>query len=189
MVFDTDIEQIAGGYEIALLIRFARSPCLGRHALHDRQYPFVVSPADAAAQPEQERIDVAVVERITFVVEQFGIPFRSFDAVFVPAERSSAGGSGELFGFLDGSHSEIRKHIEELKNSIRALGNVNVNAIEDYKEISERYEFMKSQHDDLKQAEQTLLQIIDELDAGMRRQFQEKFIDTVPSASYISTPP
>ena len=73
--------------------------------------------------------------------------------------------------------SEIRKHIEELKNSIRALGNVNVNAIEDYKEISERYEFMKSQHDDLKQAEQTLLQIIDELDAGMRRQFQEKFIE------------
>ncbi|MCI8659039.1 MAG: chromosome segregation protein SMC [Lachnospiraceae bacterium] len=70
---------------------------------------------------------------------------------------------------------EIRGKIEELKNGIRALGNVNVNAIEDYKEISERYEFMKTQHDDLVEAEQTLLQIIEELDTGMRRQFEEKF--------------
>ena len=71
--------------------------------------------------------------------------------------------------------SEIRKEIEGLKNEIRALGNVNVNAIEDYKEVSQRYEFMKTQHGDLVEAEQTLLQIIDELDKGMRRQFEEKF--------------
>lgn len=71
--------------------------------------------------------------------------------------------------------SEIRKRIDELKNAIRGLGNVNVNAIEDYKEVSERYEFMKQQHDDLVQAEAVLLQIIEELDSGMRRQFEEKF--------------
>lgn len=70
---------------------------------------------------------------------------------------------------------EIRKRIEELKSSIKGLGNINVNAIEDYKEISERYEFMKTQHDDLVQAEGTLLKIIEELDTGMRRQFEEKF--------------
>ncbi len=73
------------------------------------------------------------------------------------------------------SLSDIKKRVEELKTAIRALGNVNVNAIEDYKEISQRYEFMKTQHDDLAQAEQTLLGIIDELDAGMKRQFEEKF--------------
>jgi chromosome segregation protein len=71
--------------------------------------------------------------------------------------------------------SEIRKKIDTLKNSIRGLGNVNVNAIEDYKEVSERYEFMKTQHDDLVEAEGTLRKIIDELDEGMRRQFEEKF--------------
>ena len=71
--------------------------------------------------------------------------------------------------------SELKKGIEQLKNSIRSLGNVNVNAIEDYKEISERYEFMKTQHGDLVDAEAALLQIIEELDTGMRRQFQEKF--------------
>lgn len=71
--------------------------------------------------------------------------------------------------------TDVRKGIEQLKASIRALGNVNVNAIEDYREISERYEFMKNQHEDLVQAEAALLQIIEELDTGMRRQFQEKF--------------
>lgn len=71
--------------------------------------------------------------------------------------------------------SEIRTRIDELKRSIRGLGNVNVNAIEDYKEVSERYEFMKTQHEDLVQAEAVLLNIIEELDAGMRRQFEEKF--------------
>ena len=69
----------------------------------------------------------------------------------------------------------MKKQIEQLKSQIRALGSVNVNAIEDYKEVSERYEFMKTQHDDLIMAEETLLKIIDELDSGMRRQFEEKF--------------
>lgn len=70
---------------------------------------------------------------------------------------------------------EIRRYIAALKDEIRKLGNVNVNAIEDYKEVSERYEFMKTQHDDLVTAEETLLKIIDELDTGMRKQFEEKF--------------
>ena len=43
---------------------------------------------------------------------------------------------------------EIRRQIEELKGKIKALGNINVNAIEDYKEVSERYEFMRTQHED-----------------------------------------
>jgi chromosome segregation protein len=72
---------------------------------------------------------------------------------------------------------ELKKQIHELKNTIRALGNVNVNAIEDYKEISERYEFMKGQHDDLTAAQETLYKIIEELDTGMRRQFAEKFAE------------
>lgn len=70
---------------------------------------------------------------------------------------------------------EMKKIIEGLKTQIRNLGHVNVNSIEDYKEVSERYEFMKTQHDDLAAAEAALLKIIEELDTGMRRQFEEKF--------------
>lgn len=71
----------------------------------------------------------------------------------------------------------MKKMIASIKDDIRKLGDVNVNAIEDYKEISERYEFLKTQHDDLVEAEKTLIGIIEELDTGMRKQFLEKFAE------------
>ncbi|WP_099467944.1 chromosome segregation protein SMC [Konateibacter massiliensis] len=71
--------------------------------------------------------------------------------------------------------SELKKSIAGLKEEIRRLGDVNVNAIEDYKTLSERYEFLRTQRDDLVESEETLLKIIDELDIGMRNQFKEKF--------------
>lgn len=70
---------------------------------------------------------------------------------------------------------QTKKEIMERKNQIKALGDVNVNAIEEYKNISERFTFLKGQHEDLKASEQTLLEIITELDVEMRRQFEEKF--------------
>ena len=71
----------------------------------------------------------------------------------------------------------LKKLIAGIKDEIRKLGDVNVNAIEEYKEISQRYEFLKGQHDDLVEAEKTLMGIIDDLDSGMRRQFSEKFAE------------
>ena len=71
----------------------------------------------------------------------------------------------------------LKKMLVEIKDSIRKLGDVNVNAIEEYKEVSERYQFLKTQHDDLVEAEQTLMGIIEDLDAGMRKQFTEKFAE------------
>ncbi|WP_346708304.1 chromosome segregation protein SMC [Massilistercora timonensis] len=71
--------------------------------------------------------------------------------------------------------AKMKRRIQELKNEIRGLGNVNVNAIEDYKNLYDRYDFLKKQHDDLVEAEATLMQIIEELDAAMRKQFQEQF--------------
>ena len=69
---------------------------------------------------------------------------------------------------------EIRRQIDALKEQIKSLGNINVNAIEDYREVSERYEFMRAQHEDLVNAQAELVKIIEELDIGMRRQFEEK---------------
>ena len=75
------------------------------------------------------------------------------------------------------SAAELKKFIAGVKDEIRKLGNVNVNAIEEYKEISERYTFLRGQHQDLQEAEETLRGVIAELDEGMRRQFSEKFAD------------
>ena len=73
--------------------------------------------------------------------------------------------------------SSLRHEISAVKGKIKSLGDVNVNAIEDYKEVSERYEFLKTQHDDIVKAEENLMNIIAELDRAMREQFAEKFKD------------
>ena len=69
----------------------------------------------------------------------------------------------------------MKRDISTLKDQIKKLGDVNVNAIEDYKNLMERYSFLKTQHDDLIEAEKTLEDIITELDTAMRKQFHEKF--------------
>lgn len=69
----------------------------------------------------------------------------------------------------------VKKEITSLKAGIKALGDVNVNAIEEFKEVNERYQFLKTQHDDLIEAEESLIKVIDELDNGMRVQFAQKF--------------
>ncbi len=69
----------------------------------------------------------------------------------------------------------IKREINSLKDAIRSLGDVNVNAIEQYKEVMERYTFLKQQHDDLVNAEESLKGIIEDLDTAMREQFSEKF--------------
>ncbi len=73
--------------------------------------------------------------------------------------------------------SAMKKEIDSLKDKIRKLGNVNVNAIEDYKSLMERYTFMKTQHDDLVTSAKTLEELIQELDENMRKQFTEKFAE------------
>ena len=71
----------------------------------------------------------------------------------------------------------IRREISKLKEAIKRLGNVNVNAIEDYKNVVERHTFLSAQHTDLVESEKQLEGIIDELDRGMRRQFNQKFAE------------
>ncbi len=73
--------------------------------------------------------------------------------------------------------SAMKKTITNLKDEIKKLGNVNVNAIEEYKSVMERYTFLKAQHDDLVEAQKTLEDIITELDTAMRKQFTEKFAE------------
>lgn len=58
---------------------------------------------------------------------------------------------------------------------IRALGDVNVGAIEQYKEVKERHEFLTAQREDILEAEEKLRQIIEELSVLMEKQFREQF--------------
>ena len=69
----------------------------------------------------------------------------------------------------------MKAKISEIKKQIKSLGSVNVNAVEQYKEVSERYELLTTQHDDLIEAAKVLEKIIEELDIEMRKQFEEQF--------------
>ena len=67
--------------------------------------------------------------------------------------------------------AEAKKQLAEVKSKIRSLGNVNVSAIEEYKEVSERYTFMKEQIDDVEKSRKELSKLIDQLTAQMKELF------------------
>lgn len=71
--------------------------------------------------------------------------------------------------------NETAKQAAELKGQIKALGNINLDAIEEYKEVREKYDFLTAQREDLVQAQQGLEQVITDLTANMRRIFREQF--------------
>ena len=70
---------------------------------------------------------------------------------------------------------EAKKRLNELKSKIRSLGNVNVSAIEEYKEVSERYTFMHTQVSDVEKSKAELIKLISELTGKMGVQFKEQF--------------
>ncbi len=70
---------------------------------------------------------------------------------------------------------EAFKRLAELKGKIRSLGSVNVDAIEEYKNVKERYEFLTNQKSDLEESKSNLIKIIDSMEELMEEQFEEQF--------------
>ena len=77
--------------------------------------------------------------------------------------------------FLDMDVKEARNLVDKCKLEIKKLGEVNVGAIEEYERISKRYEFLSGQKEDLLKAENTILEIIKELDEIMKEKFINSF--------------
>lgn len=71
--------------------------------------------------------------------------------------------------------TEARKKVKLIKLSLDELGNVNLGAIEEYERVSERYEFLLEQKNDLEEAKDTLFEVINEMDAEMKRRFGQTF--------------
>lgn len=69
----------------------------------------------------------------------------------------------------------LPQNIKALKDKIKSLGNVNVNAIDEYNQVKERYEFLSTQYNDLVEATNSLKKVITELDREMRKQFETNF--------------
>ena len=69
----------------------------------------------------------------------------------------------------------LSKGIQEMKGNIRSLGPINLDSIQQFEEVSERYSFLHQQVEDLLASEKSLQEIIADLDRGMRKQFHENF--------------
>lgn len=77
---------------------------------------------------------------------------------------------------VEESHIEnAREEVLQLRSEIEALGNINMNAPEEYTEVNDRYEFMRKQVDDLIASRDKILSAIDEMDEVMVRQFKDMF--------------
>ena len=76
---------------------------------------------------------------------------------------------------LEGNPDEVRKEVSDLKNVIKDIGVVNLGAIEEYERVSTRYNFLMKQKEDLNKAEDTLLEIINDMDAIMKDKFVSTF--------------
>ncbi|MDF2511501.1 MAG: hypothetical protein K0S04_1367 [Herbinix sp.] len=109
---------------------------------------------------QKEKLSEQIDQQINYMWEEYELTYSS--ALEYPIDEEI-------------SLPQAKKLIGEIKGKIKELGDVNVNAIEDFKNLSERYEFLHVQREDLIKAEEALLQIIGELDSEMRIQFAEKF--------------
>jgi chromosome segregation protein len=109
---------------------------------------------------QRDKLEETIENRINYMWEEYEITLSDAAAIKDPQLNDL---------------SAMKKEVLSLKDQIRKLGDVNVNAIEDFRILSERYTLMKTQHDDLVEAEMTLETIIQELDEAMRKQFTEKF--------------
>ncbi|MDD6685609.1 MAG: chromosome segregation protein SMC [Lachnospiraceae bacterium] len=113
-------------------------------------------------QSQEEKLNEARENQINYLYEEYELtPDQAEKFVFDEIPERGA----------------LRKDITALKTAIRQMGSVNVNAVEEYRELKERYDFLHGQQQDLIKAAGQLQGIIAELDEGMRRQFREKFRD------------
>ena len=76
---------------------------------------------------------------------------------------------------LELDESDARRKVNNYKATIKNLGMVNLNAIEEYERVSTRYEFLLHQKEDLEKAEATLFEIMEEMDSVMKSEFLKTF--------------
>ena len=118
---------------------------------------------------EQESFKLkAVIEKSTQKIEELTDKnYQEYEMTYDSAKEKY----DENLGDVD----ELKKLVSESKKKISSLGPININAIEDYAELSGRYETTITQYEDLKKSEEMILKIVAELDENMRTQFEENF--------------
>ncbi len=111
------------------------------------------------------------------LIERKDVMMREYDEVIAKLfdEYQLTRSEAENLGIEIEKPAEAKKSLSEIKGKIRNLGNVNVSAIEEYKEVSERYEFLSAQVEDVEKTRSELYKLINQLTTQMREIFTEGF--------------
>ena len=105
------------------------------------------------------RLDVKLDNLLNTLSEEYSISYEYAKANYI----------------LEMEIDDARVLVSKLKSEIKSLGPVNLGSIEEYERVSERYEFLIKQKEDLIKAEDMLLEIINEMDEVMKEKFSETF--------------
>jgi len=105
------------------------------------------------------RTDVNMDHLLEYLVDEYGQSYEE----------------ARLMPDLELSFEEAEKKVKLLKKGIDELGPVNIHSIDEYKKVSERYEFLSKQQQDLIEAKSQLFDTMDEMDNEVRRRFKAKF--------------
>ncbi len=108
---------------------------------------------------KHSKIDIMIEHQLTHLSETYQLTFEKAQSLYEMPEDIS----------------EARKTVKLTKMSIDELGHVNLNAIEQFKEVNERYTFLSDQRTDLLEAKETLEQVILEMDGEVSTRFKETF--------------
>ncbi len=124
---------------------------------------------------EKERIleREKIVGEIARLSERKEVMVAEYDDVIrrLYDEYSLTRSEAEQTGIKIEKPNEAKRQLSDIKSKIRALGNVNVSAVEEYKEVKERYDFLKAQIDDVENARTSLHKLINQLTSQMQELF------------------
>ncbi|MCM3717189.1 chromosome segregation protein SMC [Fictibacillus phosphorivorans] len=105
------------------------------------------------------RLDVELESRLTHLREEYELSYEG----------------AKLKHKLEIPLEDAKRKVKLIKMAIEELGVVNLGAIEEYERVSQRYEFLIEQRDDLTEAKNTLYGVISEMDEEMKNRFEETF--------------
>ncbi len=105
------------------------------------------------------RLDVKLDHMLRMLNEEYSLTFEKAKAEY----------------HLDIEADDAREKVNQYRRNIKEIGMVNILAIEEYERVSTRYEYLQSQKGDLEHAEETLLEIMNEMDDVMKEEFLSTF--------------
>ncbi len=116
----------------------------------------------------KEKLHAIDLKKAKYDIQREDISIRLYESYEISLEEA-------LLKKKDINMASANKDIKSIKKELKELDDVNVHAIKEYEEVSERYNFLKTQHDDLVKAKKNLEKLIRNIEKEMRERFVESF--------------